>query len=594
MNRFSKLSEKLVGLTAAVTRYPVAAAFLLLATAVNAYTLIADKNYENAWMACIVGAALSVVLQAAHEHFGKKPFARWLLSAAGIIAAGVYYLLIRAEPAYSTENTARTTVLMFALMFAYMLMPAIKSRISFNESFMAVFKALFQSFFYAAVFFIGCSLIIAAFDTLISPVGSDAYLHMANVVFVLLAPVLLLSLIPVYPGRRSPGKGTAPEGFLHEEAIARAVYCPKFLEILISYIIIPLAAIFTVILVLYIFLNIGGDFWRNNLLEPLLISYAISIMLILFLAARLSNRVAVLFCKIFPKVLVPVVVFQLIASTFILRDTGVTHARYFVIIFGIFAACAGVLLSIDPLRRSGSAAALLITFSIVAVTPPVDAFTVSRVSQRQRLETVLNQNDMLQNNTLIPAADISEADEEAIASSLEYLYRMNAIGKLAWLPAQFDYYADFENAFGFSRYGTPGKTGRYIYVQAPSGLPADIAGYEILTTASVNANVSVNATICEFDKGGNTYILLETSRGGRAHLILSEKGGEELISFDTDEIFARYSEFDDEPLPLSAQQAIFAVENDRAKLMLFIQHATVNTDSANYNRADFYVMMAVK
>ena len=593
MSRFSKLSEKLTGLTAAVTRYPVATAFLLLAAAVNAYALSVDKTYRKAWMACIVGAVLAAVLQAVYERFFKKPSARLLLAALGIIATGLYYLLIRLAPAYSVENNVRTTVIVFALMFAYMLTPTVKNAIGFNESFMAVFKALFQSFFYAAVFFIGCSLIITAFDTLIAPVGSDTYLHMVNVVFVLLAPVLFLSLIPVYPGRLSPDSNGAA-AYSREETIDRAVYCPKFLEVLISYIIIPLAEIFTVILVLYIFLNIGGDFWRNNLLEPLLISYAITIMLIVFLSSRLSNRMAVWFCKIFPKVLVPIVVFQLFASTFILRDTGVTHSRYFVILFGIFAACAGVLLSIEPLRRSGAAAALLIAFSIISITPPVDAFTVSRISQRQRLEAVLVQNGMLQNNMLIAAADIPEADKETIASAVEYLYRMNVIDKLSWLPAQFDYYGDFESTFGFSRFGTPGKTGRYIYVQTPPDLPVDISGYEILTTASVNTDLAARETVCDFEKGGNGYTLIKLSRDGRPHLVLSGLNGEELISFDTREIFSRYSEFDEGQPPLSMQQATFTVENDRAMLTLVIQNASINTDSPYYNRADFYVMMVVK
>ena len=354
-----------------------------------------------------------------------------------------------------------------------------------------------------------------------------------------------------------------------------------------------MAEIFTVILVLYIFLNISGDFWRDNLLEPLLISYAIAVMLILFLSARLENRMAVWFRRIFPKVLVPIVVFQLIASTFILRETGVTHPRYFVILFGVFATCAGIIFSLSPVKMSGVAAALLIVFSIVSITPPIDAFTISRISQRQRLEAVLTQNGMLQNNTLIPNPAVSESDREKIVSSIEYLYQTNAIGNITWLPQSFDFYADFENVFGFNRYGTPGKGGRYISVFMAPGLPIDISGYNILAHASVDSSTAVQEIISQFDNGGENYTLLRTLRDGRAYFVLTQTEGEELIRFDTQEIFSRYNNFGAEKSILSEEQATFTAESDRAKMSIVIQNASINTDQV-YFYADCYVMIAFK
>lgn len=589
--RFSKLSEKLIGLTQAVTRYPGATAFLLLATAVNAYALTLNRSYGRAWRAGIIGALLAAVLQAVYERFFEKPSARAGLSALGAAAAGLFYLLIRSAPEYSFQTELRTGVLLFALMFAFMLAPAVKSSISFNESFMAAFKALFQALLYAAVFFIGCSLIVAAFDTLIAPIDSVVYRHIANVVFQLLAPVFFLSLIPVYPGRRLPGGD--PAAASREEALARATDCPRFLEILISYIIIPLAEIFTVILVLYIVLNIGGDFWRNNLLEPLLISYAITIISILFLAARLPNRMAAWFCKIFPKVLVPVVVFQLLASALILRDTGVTHSRYFVLLFGVFAACAGVLLSLAPVRKSGIAAALLIVFSLVSITPPVDAFTVSRQSQRQRLEAVLIKNDMLQNGRLVPAANLPEQDRDIITSSMDYLYRIDAAGRLTWLPADFDYYADFESAFGFSRYGDPGKNDRYINLFLPSDTSLDIDGYAVLVRTSVNADPTGDETISALERAGRQYTLAKADGDRFAVLRLTDSDGQELIRFDTGELFSRYSGYTGGRSALTAEQATFTAENDRARLAVVVQSTSLQL-STDYYYADLYVMAAIK
>lgn len=103
-------------------------------------------------MACIVGAVLSAVSQAAFERFFEKQSIRLVLGLFSIALAGGYYLLIRSVPDYSIQNSVQTAGAVFALVFAYILIPAVKSRISFNESFMAAFKALFQSILYAAVF----------------------------------------------------------------------------------------------------------------------------------------------------------------------------------------------------------------------------------------------------------------------------------------------------------------------------------------------------------------------------------------------------------------------------------------------------------
>ena len=87
--------------------------------------------------------------------------------------------------------------------------------------------------------------------------------------------------------------------------------------------------------------------------------------------------------------LVPIVVFQIISSLLSLSDTGITHTRYYVILYGLFAAVSGILLSFLPVRKNGVIAALLIVFSIFSIVPPVDAFSISKSSQINLVEKVL-------------------------------------------------------------------------------------------------------------------------------------------------------------------------------------------------------------
>lgn len=573
MKKPTKPLDRLRGLTSAIARYPLTAVFLLAAAVFLALSIQTDHDYAKQLLTCAVGAFLSAALQAAYERFFDRLSARLVLYGCGIILTLGYYLIVRQIPAYSMELSVRTGVALFALFFALLWVPVIRSKVSFNESFMAAFKAFFHAALYAAVLFGGCVLIITAIDTLIVNINYRSYSHVANIVFVLFAPIFFLSLIPVYPGREDDGMDWESKA-AREETVSRAAGCPKFLEVLISYIIIPLTAVFTVILVLYIVLNIGGAFWTNNLLEPMLISYAIAVILVYLLSSRLENKIAGLFRLIFPKVLIPIVLFQIASSILSLRDTGMTHTRYFVILFGVFATCAGVVMSVLPVRKSGLIAAMLIVFSAVSVIPPVDAFTVSRRSQESLLKTVLTQNGMLENDAIIPNGALSDADKKKIVMSVEYLDRMGYTDKIAWMPENFTVYEDFYDTFGFNQYDLPQNTNRYVNVALNSKLPVDIAGYDVFAHTGLNDG-DASGTVCEIEHLGTAYILKKENAGNADDLVLTDDRDQEIIRFHTADIFARYADYSADKTELSVEDAAFSAENGGATLTVIVQNANI-------------------
>ncbi len=594
MKKIVKFADRLRGLTNAIARYPLTAAFLLAAAVTVAIAVNTEKDYGKQLMSCAVGAVLCAALQAAWERFFIKRSARLILMGCGAALTAGYYLLIGSAPELGAEAGIRTSVALLALVFAFIWVPVIQSRITFNESFMAVFKAFFHSVFYSAVLFGGCSLIIAAINRLIVNVSEKAYPHTANIVFVLFAPIFFLSLIPFYPGKKDRESGFE-KITAQDEDIGRAVSCPKFLEVLISYIIIPLTAVFTVILVLYIVLNIRGEFWTNNLLEPMLVSYAITVILVCILSGRLENKFAALFRLIFPKVLVPIVLFQIVSSVISLQDTGVTHTKYFVILFGVFAASAGVVMSTVPVRKNGIIAAMLIAFSAVSVIPPADAFTVSRLSQENMLKTVLVKNGMLKNNAVIPNGSVSGGDQKKIVFSVGYLEQMGYLGKIAWLPEHFTAQKDFYSTFGFDEYDLPEKTGRPVNVIRNTAMPLDIAGYDILAQTYVNCDESVNSNICEIKKSGKNYVLKKVKTGGQYDVVLTDESNREIILFHTDEIFSRYRGYTAEKSEISNEEAAFSAENDRAKITFVVQSANIESSAdRTYCYADLSIMVRIK
>jgi hypothetical protein len=589
MRWINKLKDRVTGLTDAITRFPLTTVYLLAAVMINAYDINTEKSISKLLLTFLVGAFLSAVSQVAYERFFTKSSSRFTLMGLVVLLTACYGLIIRPAPKLSMEIEIRTAVALFALLIAFIWVPVIKSKVSFNKSFMIAFKSFFNSAFFSGVIFAGSSIILTAINLLIFAVNYRAYPHMANLIFVLFAPMYFLSLIPKYPGAKTP------ENTQQIETVNTVSKCPKFLQILISYIIIPLVAVFTLILVIYIIKNISGTFWTDNLLEPMLVSYAITVILVYILASEIENKFTAFFRKIFPKVLVPIVLFQITASVLNSADTGITHTRYYVVLFGIYAAAAGVLLSFLPIRKNGVIAALLIVFAAVSIVPPVDAFTISRNSQTQTLKNVLVKNHMLKDNIIKQNGSISDKDKKTITNAVYYLNRMEYTKDIKWLPKSFNADADFYRTFGFKEYQDQRIVGQSIYVGLGPSASISISGYDTFVQTEVNSfGKGGNGTTSVVDKRGQKYTLMQDFSNGQIVLNLVGVNDQKVISFNTQEIFDRYSNYPTTKDPLSVKEATFTKENDKAKIKIVVQSAGIEKQSKQNNNASLFVFVQIK
>ena len=590
------IRKRLGGLINTVVRYPLTAGFLLAAAVLIAISVAGDAELLRFILSCAVGAVSAAAAQSAFERFFTGRKWRAALYAAAIIVAALFFALISRAPDNGVEMPVRAAVAVFALWIAYIWLAVVRSRYSFAGSFLAAFKALFQSLFFTGIIFLGVVLIIAAIDSLITPVDEKAYAHSANIIFMLIAPLLFLSLIPVYPGRKKDFDGT--EGEEKRALIDKRTGCPKFLEVLLSYIIIPLVAIFTVVLLIYIALNIGGSFWTDNLLEPMLISYAITVIGVTLLTMGLNNRFASLFRLIFPKALIPIALFQTIASVRLMTETGLTHGRYFVVLFGLFAVIAGILLSVAPARRSGTVAVVLLILSALSLIPPTDAFTLSRTSQLMTLESVLRDNGMLTESGIVPNGSIPDSGKTKIASAVRYLAETDALGAASWLPPGFNGYDDtqFFEVFGFHLYQPAQPEYRYVNVYFTLNGLIPIAGYDAVTELGFPypGKPGVAAPGAAVGGGGAYTVDLDGSPGAYA-VAVTDASGSILISFNTAEIFARYAAYPESKNTLTEEEATFTAENGTAALKVIVRNAGFNTAPGSTDQnAQLLVFVRVK
>lgn len=593
MKWMKNLNNKLTGLHEAIARFPLTTIFLLAAVISNGYMIQTEGNDAKILLTLVFGAFLSAVLQVAYERFYTGTLKRLGFMAMSVLLTAGYGSIIINAPELSLEIEIKTTVATLALFFAFIWLPVVKRPITFNKSFMIVFKSIFNSLFFAGIIFGGISLILASISTLILRIDPNAYEHTSNIVFILFAPMYFFSLIPIYPRHEDLNENKNVQS---KEAIELTASCPKFLTVLISYILIPLLAVYTLILVIYIVLNIGGEFWSDNLLEPMLITYSIIVFLLYILSSEIENKSAFFFRKVFPKLLIPIVIFQMISSFITLSNTGMTHTRYYVLLFGLFSVISGILLSFLPVRKNGIIAPILIVFAIISIFPPVDAFTVSKNSQLRILEEELVKNDMLHNNIITPKDTISNESKENITESIQYLYRLNYAEDLSYLPADFNIYDDFQNTFGFEEYRDPNKIEHlpftFIHVNQP--VPIEITDYDYFIGLNISSAYNKEDQYFSIEKANHQYSLLKTVSDNQTDLKLLNETNEELIVFETEEIFSGFSKYRGEKF-ISPADATFTKENEKAKLTIFVQDLNIQLDAnPPYKDGNVYVFVQIK
>lgn len=494
-----------------------------------------------------------------------------------------YYFAIRSVDLLNMELEIKTVVVLFSLMMIFIWIPSIKSSVLFNQTFMATFKAFFTTVLFTAVIAIGLNLSIFAVEQLIVAVHYKVYSHVLNIIFVLFSPLFFLSLIPIYPRK---GEGMTAE---QEEEVSQAVSSPKVLEVLLSYVVVPLAWLYTLILVVYVLLNISGDFWTDNLLEPMLVSYSITIIIITILISSLENPFALWFRKILPKFLLPIVLFQLIASALKIGEVGVTHGRYYVLLFGLFALLTSVIFSFFPIRKSGWIAAILIVFSIISIVPPVDAFTVSRVNQTNLLKQTLIDNEMWQEGEIVPNADIPVADKKKITQTVKYLNRMRYSERIDWLPSMIH----FNETFGFHEvYEEKGKeqyNGQSSYLDWEESRTIDVDGYHKIIQLHINyeENDVQETTTVPMKINDMSYRLEEVFEEGEMYLQFSHDE-KKLLRFNLTEAFHQVMEAGES---LDVNEATITEENEEVRMSVITNF--IDQYDTHYN-AEIYVLIEVK
>jgi hypothetical protein len=243
-------------------------------------------------------------------------------------------------------------------------------------------------------------------------------------------------------------------------------------------------------------------------------------------------------------------------------------------------------------RKNGLIAPVLILLALLSILPPVDAFTISRISQTARLKQVLTENNMLSGNVITPNDKIPEEAKQTIRESMSYLERLRYLDRIEWLP---DYTSsEFSNIFGFSSNLYVGKSEyKNIYLYLKQGTPVDIAGYDYILDTNIGKD-GANSEIGTFEKDGRSFTLSYQQEGEKTYLLLFEQKTE-LLRFPVDDIFDRYADSNGNGIELTPEEARFSAQNNVAILTLVTKMININSWQDGINkRAEAYILIKIK
>lgn len=553
-------------------RFPLTVLFIVLHTIIQLRLSESEFFWDSSTpYIFLFGMFASGTAQLVFERFyQKRTTIRWL--SYGLVIGLTILLYVFVNQTYDTVDRywtiysipgIRIMILLFVLIISFIWAQTVKSKVKFSENFFVVFRSLFSSFFFSLLMYIGIIITIGLFQFLFFDLDTTWYINTGILIFYLLYPVLFFSSIPT-----------------HDELATEGAEQSKFLTLLITFVFIPIMAILSVIIVLYILMNITTDFFSESLIEGLTLSYTINGWVILLLADNLDHILAKWFRKLFPFGLIFVIILQMISTFLQIQEVGITHGRYFILLFGIGSIISAVWFIVKN-QDFRLLPLVAVVSGLLALVPYVDAVGLSVRHQVNRVNDILEEYDMfVSENEIQPNEDVPEEDQEIVEESLRYLSSINGLNQLGWLPEQYYYQSSAYLGFGGSNIDQPYEPEILTNVQ----LETEISHFSISAFDTFHA-FEIDASSSPIQDEGEDYTL-DIQLDEEFIVNLTPADGTESIVFDFTAIFEKFEDTGQTYEPL--EEMTFTVENEGIEMQIIVQLIEIHGD---YRYIEFFLFI---
>jgi hypothetical protein len=417
LNKFPSFQQLQTNAVGAIRRFPLTLLSAVVGT-VAAIILIEDPDdnvkhlLEKLIMVAYLGLPLFIALTLLAEKRQWRRQVAFAGQAVGVILLVAYFFSLPEGVEDVGSCMMRFALLSIGLHFLVACLPYIGG--IQTHGFWQYNMSLLHRFLTAAVFsgvmYVGLGIALAAADELFGyEVKPERYFQLFTIMVGVFNTWLFLAGVPD-----------------DLEALDRTTDYPKGLAVFAQYILLPLVALYFVILIAYEAKIIIDWNWPIGWVSELVLWFSVvgilSLLLLYPLRKQAEKRWVQTFVKWFFRGLVLLVPLLLLAILRRISDYGVTEPRYLVLIMAVGLVIVTLYFLIRKARDIRIIPILLATGAFLAAYGPWSASAVSLWSQQGRLETLLTQNGLLVDGSIQEAEqEPSFEDRKQMSSIIDYV-----------------------------------------------------------------------------------------------------------------------------------------------------------------------------
>lgn len=416
-----------------------------------------------------------------------------------IVGLLCYFLIIKVDKSLYLKNQITQMGLFFALFIGMFVAGHFNTEIDYADYAVKIILAIIESLIYCVTIFVGIVAILYTTKELfkLNFNLSNLIVTCAVVIFLLLNSTIILSKFPLkYCEENLKIKWLTPFKFLFTRIIA------------------PLFLIYGLILLLYIIKVVVLKTIPNNIITNLILWYGLLSVVVLFVSKTVEDKFIKIYDKVQPLILLILSGMMFYSIGIRISYYGITEGRYMVVIGGVFIVISMIYYLFFNKKTYITIPTTLLILTLISSVGPVSAYNISKIDQKNRLEKMLIEENLLVNGEIKPQKNVNPAKIKEIKDKLDYFTRKHSAKELAYLDEKFTTSEiNMKRVFGFRGDEFESLYGKNRFY-ANNKLEIDTTGYDRLlenivfeydfTNQSINNTGNPEVT---FSKKSNVIVI---------------------------------------------------------------------------------------
>ena len=496
----------------------------------------------------------------------------YMFSASDSAVTGARYAVI------SNLAAARVGAVMFVSLLSFIVFSGYpKEKSDFAKSFFMTHKAFCIAALYGGVLMAGASGVAGAVEALLyNDMSSKVYLYIATFCGLLSFTIF----VGYFPDFRKDAEDE------HRDVAQKQ---PRFIEILLGYILVPIVLALTVVLLIWAGKTIfGGMNSQFYMLYRIAAMYTIGGLWLHIMVTHYETALAAFYRRVYPFAALVILVFEAWALFSQLNESGLKFVEYMFGIMWILAGVSSVLLILRQERAHRSIVILASLLAVVYVLPVLGYNALPVTAQGNRLKALLVSEGMFVNEQIVPAATEPElAVREGITDAVDYLAYANDAKLPSWFDKSLAQSDKFVASMGFKQtwpqrdddyYGGTDYLSTSLYL---SPGPLDISDYQWALNPQEEYKTGQNYVNLVGEKG--TYdIYWDMATANNIPSLRILKGETVVLEKDMkdffDAVIEQYPLGQSQPIHATAEEMSVQVSSEELSVLIVVRNADVSLD----------------